>query len=378
MSCPDGIGIKSLIVIVILASTLMPLTAATGKQSSRRESSECDGDSLHPCMVGTDDSVTNTVAEMDGKSANPTADQDPDGEANSEKTEDDLPGDDPYDVGQGRYWLVPPFLIGASSVIVLYIIVYCIYLHCYAKKRMRKLEENNLQDTEPNAAVKEGPDVVGVNDPLPPDGASVPPVTVTPVVRYDGAYGKTEVVEAQPFLVCQPLEPGDESVIGSIQFQLPTLFAGGRSESKPSVSSSVDSCSVVGALDTEDVERSRATRASICFAPVGHTVKDPSSNGQTEWTPLQGFMYSSFVLRKPSYNQAVINCPVDGETQSNELQQTPDSIGNVGTDDEVLSPPIIVVPTDRTRSFQTAEPTLSGQEDQEKLGDISITVSTSG
>lgn len=32
---------------------------------------------------------------------------------------------------EGEYWLVPPFLIGASRFFVVYITVQCIYLHCY-------------------------------------------------------------------------------------------------------------------------------------------------------------------------------------------------------------------------------------------------------
>ena len=38
-----------------------------------------------------------------------------------------------------RYWLVPPFLIGASSVVIVYVIVNCFYIHCYAKKKLQCL-----------------------------------------------------------------------------------------------------------------------------------------------------------------------------------------------------------------------------------------------
>lgn len=46
-----------------------------------------------------------------------------------------LEGDDPYSQ-KGKLALVPAFLIGASLLIVVYIITNCIYIHCYAKRKM--------------------------------------------------------------------------------------------------------------------------------------------------------------------------------------------------------------------------------------------------
>ena len=49
----------------------------------------------------------------------------------------------PYDY-HGPYTLVPPFLIGASTVICVYIVVHCLYLHCWTKKNMKKIAERQF------------------------------------------------------------------------------------------------------------------------------------------------------------------------------------------------------------------------------------------
>ena len=48
----------------------------------------------------------------------------------------------PYDPGWS-YWLIPPFLIGASTAITVYIIIHCIYFHCYTTKKLNKMAERN-------------------------------------------------------------------------------------------------------------------------------------------------------------------------------------------------------------------------------------------
>ena len=37
------------------------------------------------------------------------------------------------------YWLVPPFLIGASTVVIVYIIVHSFYFHCYIVRRVKNV-----------------------------------------------------------------------------------------------------------------------------------------------------------------------------------------------------------------------------------------------
>lgn len=43
-----------------------------------------------------------------------------------------------------HYWLVPPFIIGASVAAVLYIICNCFYLHCYAHRKIKHLAERHF------------------------------------------------------------------------------------------------------------------------------------------------------------------------------------------------------------------------------------------
>jgi hypothetical protein len=43
-----------------------------------------------------------------------------------------------------HYYLVPPFIIGASVAIVLYIICNCFYLHCYAHRKIKNIAERHF------------------------------------------------------------------------------------------------------------------------------------------------------------------------------------------------------------------------------------------
>ena len=48
------------------------------------------------------------------------------------------------DSSQSHFWLVPPFIIGASVAIVVYIICNCFYIHCYAHKKIKKMAEKHF------------------------------------------------------------------------------------------------------------------------------------------------------------------------------------------------------------------------------------------
>ena len=204
----------------------------------------------------------------------------------------------PANHNKKNYILVPPFLIGASTVIVLYVIFHCIYMHCYTEKKVKHIAKR----------VNRAPTIIIGDEALTPGKHGI-----TPMVKMEGAYGKTELIETQPFLLCQPLDAEDpsesrrnlrrnSSFLKSLQ--IPNVF---NSKKRPSVSS--NSNTTEGELNSEGGRpSSERTRASICFLPVGKTLSDPS-DASAEWTPLQGFVYTSFELsRTPSYKNA---CPSD-------------------------------------------------------------------
>ena len=267
---------------------------------------------------------------------------------------------DPYK-REGKYWLVPPFLIGAASVLVLYVFIHCVYLHCYTN---RKGDTNIKKRTAPTILFNEA------------HSNASPMQVLTPMVKYDGPYGKTEVVEAQPFLVCQPFDEADDASEPclekrpSIQVQLPRWLGGGGGGRGDEPRLSVCSTGAImegtgGGLEAPDGDRLHQTRASICFVPVGHSVGDASETS-TEWTPLQGFVYSSFVLaRKPSYNMAVGAGSLESAYSLN--------------DESTTSLPFLQVPGSSDTQLlgsQLSNPNLtSGTSMLDIAGNIKITVS---
>lgn len=171
----------------------------------------------------------------------------------------------PYDP-EGRYWLVPPFLIGASVVIVLYIVVHCLYLHCYAKKKMRHL-----------AARASQPHIV-----FDPDGPSSSSIPLTPVVKYERGTGRTELVEAQPFLfyemdgVTSPETSDNYSYVEGQHLRLPSFLKRKRSPRASVCSASATIGSVESSDNFSEGRRDfRQARASICFVPVNRALSEP-------------------------------------------------------------------------------------------------------
>ncbi len=175
----------------------------------------------------------------------------------------------PYDK-EGRYWLVPPFLIGASSVIVLYVLIHCFYMHCYAKRKMRQLASRAAQ-----------PHII-----FDADGPSSSSIPMTPVVKYEDAFGKTGMVEAQPFLLYHSYDglgpqkataPQEQERRKSMHLQLPS-FLSRKGRPRASV------CSASAAMETTSSGENsteggrgdwRQARASICFVPVNKTHSEP-------------------------------------------------------------------------------------------------------
>ena len=211
-----------------------------------------------------------------------------------------------------KYGLVPPFLIGASIVIIVYIVAHCLYLHCYAKKKMRHMAESNTSHT--TYVVNDGP-----------SNASL-------AVRYDGAYGRTELINTAHYLVCQK-GPVDTSVVSSdseasgtskphqstpkeSRSRILAMFRKGPK--KEPHRWSVGSGDSVGALPRVEMEPAAgppardASRTSLCFVPVGKPVPEQKSNAlNSEWTPVQGFMYSQGASFDTNGGQTLVFVPVN-------------------------------------------------------------------
>lgn len=197
-----------------------------------------------------------------------------------------------------KYGLVPAFLIGASSVIIVYIVSHCLYLHCYTKKKMRHLASQQHHPPAPP-----GPTIV-LNDGDP--AASLQ--AVTPIVTNDGAYGKTEIMSTTtPYVMCQPAEVATTQPTQSSSHKhnnAPTsntfFFRLFTPSSEPRMSvSSVEGELSGGEMDSGDTSQGRP---SICFVPVTPTTPDPNapSDQPGEWTPVQGFLYSSVLMSNQS------------------------------------------------------------------------------
>lgn len=194
--------------------------------------------------------------------------------------------DDPYEKGEGKMWLVPPFLIGASSVIIIYIVMHCVYLHCYAKRKMQQL-----------AARAAAPAIMFSDDASP---SSIQPFT--PIVKYDNAFSRTELVNAQPFVFCHksyesthgqgiPLKPLPTSgqKKSSFHLQLPGAISRRLSKQRFSTSSADSTQGPSHPTPSEARPEPSRPRASICFVPLSRAISDPNSD-KHEWTAVQGFV----------------------------------------------------------------------------------------
>lgn len=199
---------------------------------------------------------------------------------------------------EGKYWLVPPFLIGASSIVVAYVIIHCLYMHCSCSDDRRRVPQtvrrvqiattghhHHHHGAPPTIVLSDPEDMAGSGRGRSPSTAGMP--RMVPLVSYDGgSYGQTQLVEAQPFLIYEPYDdldpprpspgllqqPGQQQRRKSALLQLPQAIGRKLSQARLSFSS-------VGTPYREP-------RASICFVPVGRTLSDPS--GATNLTFAEG------------------------------------------------------------------------------------------
>jgi hypothetical protein len=271
---------------------------------------------------------------------------------------------DPYD-REGSYGLVPAFLIGAASVVVIYVTIHCLYIHCYAKKRMTRLmnEQQNDQQAQ-TILVKDGT-------------ATFHPVT--PIVKYEGGYGKTEVVKAAPYIMYNP--ENEHSITcphhhhhaqsatrkhrraanapnllrtisrklsgkGNPQGRCPNSQGrcrGPRRSPNVPVPVPEDTASeqgqpaaTVDSPNPNDAELNKdeftPPRASICFVPVNRSASGTGSNNAvaTEWTPLKGYMYSTVLLSHRTNP--------DGTSPQRNISDTAEP------EVDTSAPPIVIIP----------------------------------
>ena len=228
-----------------------------------------------------------------------------------------------------KYGLVPPFLGAASGVIIIYIVVHCLYLHCYAKKKMKRMAQNSaLQSPTPATIVMTDH----------PSSASFQ--QMTPLVKYEGAYGKTEVLQPQPYFmrlsagkgqqgstaeqshegsaagpdppqtrrIQAPPSPKAVEFIKSGAKRTSSLLSSIKSRSSKKSSSNRMSTSSIGTeasmtlAEQEQLFKNQrisldqgigpAIKTNVCFVPFGKTVKDMQANESSEWIPVQGYIYS--------------------------------------------------------------------------------------
>ena len=170
-----------------------------------------------------------------------------------------------------KYGLVPIFLIGASSIIIVYITIHCLYLHCYAKRKMQHMASQH----------RGGTTTILLND----GQTSANVQAVTPVVKYEAPYGKTEVMKTTPFLVEEQIkEP--PPLNSTKRASLKQLFSNKSSKRN----------SLQCQESVKELSPRAGTKASICFVPMGKTIEDPSGSS-LNWTMLQGFVYSHIQLQ---------------------------------------------------------------------------------
>ena len=227
----------------------------------------------------------------------------------------------PYD-RNGPYWLVPPFLIGASTVIVIYIIAHCLYLHCYATKKMKKLVQRQYP---PAIVISDEPTSTGSYK------------TFTPVLRYNE---QGELVDGQQFVFYQPFDDDEwerqlelrrcssahssfrssikssSSRKKSISLQLPKFLGGKR----PSVSSTMSADK-----QTSPDDRGSPKPPRVCLVPVGRSLSVPGTSDKQKTS--QGYLYSPVVLartqsckspstKRPSVHQ---NTKINGSASDGDL-----------------------------------------------------------
>ena len=213
----------------------------------------------------------------------------------------------------GEYWLVPPFLIGATSVFVVYVTVQCIYLHCYAKKKITGMTSQHAHAHNPNRSQNGAVHVPAV---LPTiiinDDPSSSSYSQAFLVPYDGqprnstgsAFSEDGAAEAQPFLMFPEVENATNPRRCSLHLAVPAGVSSAHRTSVCSAGPVMENSSTSGDL--------RAPRGSICYLPVGHAFSVPPHNG---FVYPQGFLFA----RNTSYRQACTTASASDSEQSPQL-----------------------------------------------------------
>ena len=200
------------------------------------------------------------------------------------------------------YWLVTPFLIGSFTVIILYFVVNCIYFQYYVKRKIRRMAKSNT--SVPTLIFSDGPSSSSV---------------YTPVVKYDGAYGKTDISDTH-LIVYQRSDtkesPSSEPVSRQSSFlHLPSMMNHGISmqsiysanvnfgqDPEPAKPSNVDSflqlpkrikrhfsSHNISSSNTSTGPANHINTPTICVVPASdNTIKDefcPVSDGKTRQQP---------------------------------------------------------------------------------------------
>ena len=198
------------------------------------------------------------------------------------------------------YWIVPPFLIGASSVFVVYATVQCIYIHCYGKKKMAGNPPTNGRRSHGVTDAARLPAMLPtiiINDD--PSTSSYTP-SFMPMMSYNGPrHNSTGSVfsdddaEARPFLLSPETTGAQSEQFDSRRYSLHLVV--------PHEMSSVPRSSICSAgpvlENSSGSGELRAHRGSICYVPVGHAFSVPPHN---DYSFPQGFLFA----RNTSYRQA--------------------------------------------------------------------------
>ena len=167
------------------------------------------------------------------------------------------------------YLSVQPFLIGASTVIVIYVVINCLYIHCYAKCKMKKLAERHFPPT-----------IIISDDPT--SNSSYQPYT--PVVRYN-EHG--EMIQGGSFVFYQPYEEEWEQSQYNLHASLSSLGRSAKSKSskkkatlqiprifrkKKRTKTSIEN------TETLDDNRPSPQNTHICLVPVHRSRSMPGTS----------------------------------------------------------------------------------------------------
>lgn len=256
----------------------------------------------------------------------------------------------------GPYWLVPPFFIGATTVIVVYIVGHCLYLHCYATKKMKKL------------AGRQYPPAIIINDDMSSSGSFAP---YTPMFQYneDG-----EVAEGQQFVFFQPFDDNEwerqlslrrkSSVRSSFRSSFRKAFHRESSRKKR------PSLKVPGTGNGEEQapaeESSKPQRPRVCLLPVARSLSVPvqqdankQQQQQQQQKQQQGFILQPVLLARTQ------SCKVRSQSVKRPVKRTSSTpkitnSQNEGESEPKTSPVILISSFDAAMRKERQDSDVAG------------------